>query len=479
MYIIKKLVIAIALTFPAVVFAQTSPQVPFPSAQQLTSELEALKAKTKALEDQVTQINEKAVETEAKNEEAQAEFNRVKVTSEAMEDALELSGLKGMKISGYIDPTYMYNERQRTGSFTFMKNFGDYNRGGANAAATGSQAGYAYDNAFFGTAFLSFFKEMEGGTKWTLELMPSKSYGDAGGANGTNGNGLSIVNQAFVSVPLSDLNNRFMAGQIGSWMGYEYPMAAGPTMKKTITNNLLFDFTDLTFMTGIGVEHIAGPWDWKVIAGNMNNGRITDHLAPSIHWRFDYSKEEFWGIGGSGVEGKPSSTTNESLAELDAYFIRGLLTVQGQLETGLIKNGAFNGGDAKWNGLSTLVAYRFLPRFEVIGRFDYLNNAANGGGVSSVVFPTGCQTDSTSLCGDYRNGFGPGINSATGLISNPNSGANRAELTLGLDYTMTKNVMLKFELRHDTATQNVFYDVGSNSYVKNNNTLGMSTVASF
>ncbi|MFD2273986.1 hypothetical protein ACFS07_31430 [Undibacterium arcticum] len=71
-----------------------------------------------------------------------------------------------------------------------------------------------------------------------------------------------------------------------------------------------------------------------------------------------------------------------------------------------------------------------------------------------------------SNCGDYRNGFGPGIDNATGLVADPNKGANRYALTLGLDYAMTPNAMLKFEVRHDRATQNTFFDVGSSTFKK-------------
>ena len=49
-----------------------------------------------------------------------------------------------------------------------------------------------------------------------------------------------IVQEASVSVPLTDLQTRFIAGQIPDWSGYEYLQ---PTLNKLITHNLLFDFT--------------------------------------------------------------------------------------------------------------------------------------------------------------------------------------------------------------------------------------------
>ena len=44
-----------------------------------------------------------------------------------------------------------------------------------------------------------------------------------------------------VSVPLTDLQTRFIAGQIPDWSGYEYYLQS--TLNKLITHNLLFDFT--------------------------------------------------------------------------------------------------------------------------------------------------------------------------------------------------------------------------------------------
>jgi hypothetical protein len=406
----------------------------------------------------------------------------MKIKTEAMEDQIEVAGFKGFRISGFIDPTYIYNQRQNTASVVFMKNFSDVNGTGTH---TSQRASYAYDNAFFGTAALRFEKEMEGGTKWLLELMPHKSYGDGGGYNLG-----SLVNQATVSIPVDGLNNRFLAGQFGSFPGYEYQLPAGLQAKKTITNGLLFDFTEPSFFTGFGYEHLEGKWDMKALVGNPNNGRVTDRRSPALHWRVDYAKGEFNGWGASGLHGKTSGNTSINYLETDAYFIRGDWTLQGQLESGQIKNGAFNGGDARWTGLSTLAAYKFTPRVEGIARFDYIKNSANGGGVPSITFGSGCRAQDldadpsgakpmASSCGDYRNGFGPGIDNVTGLINDPNKGANRYALTFGLNFILTPNAVLKFELRRDGASENTFYDVNSKTYKKDNLMFGASTVVSF
>lgn len=465
MHILKKAVIAIALAFPAAAMAQ--------SAQDLKLELDAMKAKIKQLEAMVEAINTKAATVAATDVENQTEFNRMKIKTEAMEDQLEVGGFKGFKVSGFVDPTYIYNQRQNTSSFVFMKNFSDVNGDGAHPS---QNAAYAYDNAFFGTALVRFEKEMEGGTKWLLELMPHKGYGDGGGYNLG-----SIVNQAFVSIPLGGLNDRFLAGQIGSWPGYEYQLTAGPQSKKLITNGLLFDFTAPSFMTGFGYEHLEGKWDIKTIVGNANNGRVTDRKSPTFHWRVDYSKGEFGGWGASGLHGKMSSSTSVNYLEADTYFIRGDWTLQGQLEAGVTKHAAFNGGDAKWMGLSGLAAYKITPRLEGIARVDYIKNSKNGGGVPSVVFPADLVTDPSgaTFMGDYRNGFGPGIDNATGLIADPEQGANRYAATFGLNYAFAPNVLLKFEVRRDASSQNTFYDVSSQTYKKDNTLVGVSTVVNF
>ncbi|NMM29373.1 MAG: DUF3138 family protein [Glaciimonas sp.] len=466
----KKIVLAIAMTFPVAAFAQ--------SAQDLKAELEALKTKVKQLEDMVEKVSAKAdmnAAAGAADGEMKAEFNRVKLNSEAMGEQLEASGFKGLKISGYMDPTYIMNQRQNTSSFVFMKNFGNPNSQGG----PGSGASYAYDNAFFGSALISFEKEMEGGTKWLLELMPHKSGGDGGGYN-TN----SIVNQAFVTIPL-DSGTKFIAGQVGSWQGYEYQRA---DMKKTITGNLLFDFTGPTFMTGVGLDHLDGKWETKAIIGNLNNGRITDRRSPTLHWRVDYSMDEFTGIGAAGVHGKPWSGASLNYGELDAYFTRGNISLMGQVETGQLKSGSFTGEDTNWFGLSALAAYKFTPRLEGLVRGDYIRNQKNGGGTPNLTFPecnqsTGLpQSGSGTLCGDARNGFGPSLTAIQAFNADPSiglKGTNRAALTFGMNYTINSNATLKLELRHDRASQDVFYDVKSGTYKNNNTLLGVSTLVKF
>ena len=65
------------------------------------------------------------------------ELNRIAVKTEGLQDSFADQGLKGLKISGQMDPTYIYNRAQDNASFVFLNN-GD--------------ARYTYDNSYFGMA---------------------------------------------------------------------------------------------------------------------------------------------------------------------------------------------------------------------------------------------------------------------------------------------------------------------------------------
>lgn len=450
---IKQLAAAIAVAFPAIAGAQT--------VQDLQSQIDALKAQMKEMQAAPAQDPEVP----------RLEFFRVREKADALDERIELSGLKGLKISGFLDPTYIINQRQHTGSAVFMKKFGDINRDGS---APGAAVPYAYDNGFFGTGMVRFEKEVEGGAKWVLELMPAKSYGDAAGFNAG-----SLVNQAYITLPSGVGRDKFYLGQIGPWSGYEFQL---PTQKKTITDNLFFDFTEpAAFITGIGYEHYIGvEWDMKATLGNLNNGRVTDRRAPALHWRVDYIPGEYWGIGLSGVVGKTGAATNVRHVDIDAFYMRADWTFQGQIEAGRTKGMSFDGRDSSWTGIGGLVAYKFTPLLEGIVRAEHISNGKHGGGTANLLPGGMCMADSgPTPCGDYRNGFGPGIDNATGLVADPDRGASRSALTVALNYALSSNAMFKFEVRRDFASQNVFYDTGTHRYHKNNTLMGTAVVFSF
>lgn len=457
------LAVALAAAFPAL--AQSNADI-LKELQQLRAKVNELEAKLKAQESKAPAGGAQWGMTP----EQARELNRVAVKTEALEDAVEAQGLKMLKINGYADPTYIYNARQRRGGFQFINNVGD--------------DGYNYDNSYFGAASVDFQKEMDGGTRWRLTLVPNR------GTDSVIGNG-GVVHEASLSVPLGDLQTRFIAGHLPDWSGYEYLQ---PTLNKLITHNLLLDFTLPTSYTGAGMEITRGKWIVKGVMANMNaSKRQASERTPALAYRVDYSRGEFQGFGFAGVHGKAANfradganpvtgedydtrDTRLDLFEFDAYFIRGDLTWQGQLSYGRQRSAAINAHpetgdlrDASWTGLSTLLAYKFIPRWEAIARFDHIRNRKNGGGLLGYTFA------------DDRNGFGPDPTLGCDLewTDACDKGANRSALSLGLSYLLNLNTTLKAEYRIDRANLPVFVDIRTGEYRRSNSLFGASVVVSF
>ena len=158
--------------------------------------------------------------------------------------------------------------------------------------------GYNYDNSSFGSASLDLQKEMDGGTKWRLTLMPNRGAGSSFDGN-------SIVHEASVSLPLGDLKTRLIAGQIPDWSGCEYLPS---TQNKLITHNMLFDFTLPVAYTGAGVDLSSGKWISKIVPANMNASKPqSGERTPVIAYRVDYSRGDYQGFGFAGVHGKATN----------------------------------------------------------------------------------------------------------------------------------------------------------------------------
>jgi hypothetical protein len=218
-----------ALTLVALGVAATLQALPAAaqSNDELLKELRALRERVEQLERQL-QSAPKPGEWGMTPEQVR-ELNRVTVKTEALQDNFTDQGYKGLVIRGQIDPTFIVNQRQRDATFVLLNN-GD--------------ARYTYDNGYFGMAVIDFEKETESGTKWRLTLAPERGTGAVA-------NGGSIVHEATVSLPLSDLQTRLWLGQIPDWTGYEYTL---PADNKLITHNLLFDLVAPTSFTGAGTQ---------------------------------------------------------------------------------------------------------------------------------------------------------------------------------------------------------------------------------
>lgn len=502
MYPLKKIAAAIALAIPVAAMAHDSKESKPNSKPESRSEsrsesaalkehirlLEARLAKIEGASEQSKTIADKALQQadqasavarknaaeleklNANNVDA-AEFNRIRIKTEAQEDAAETSGFKNLKFSGYIDPSYIYNRNAKTSSFVFLNN---------NSPVNGSAESYGYDNTFFGSAMLNLEKELEGGSKFKFSLMPSK--GTASGYNFGN-----LVHEATASVPLGTQSTRLIAGQFADWTGYEYTPA---TQNKLVTHNLLFDFSAGSFYTGAGLELSRGKWTSKILFANLNSARI-DHASvktPALTYRVDYAMNEFSGLGFSGIHAGFDDHIQFGrldLVEVDGYFARGNWSFQGQI--GLGRQGAtptngYSADKASWIGLSTLASYKVLPQLEAIARFDFINNSKDGGGIFGATFGGVCKDRAgmDANCPDGRNGFGSGMvfDGSQWLVDDPSRGSNRSALALGLNYALLPGVNLKAEVRYDRSSARVFKDADA-QYRRDNQVIVLSTVLSF
>ncbi len=387
------------------------------------------------------------------------DLNRTIIKAEALEDSLETAGLKGLKISGYMDPTYIYDQNANRAGFQFLSS--DF-------------TGYS-DTPFFGNATIAFTKETDDGTIYNLQLQPL--------------NGNMDITAASVSIPLSDRQTRLIAGKVLDWSGYEY---ADPVKSALITHNLLFDFTLPVAYTGAGLDVSTGGWQLRTMLANVDSAKASEGKnAPAWVYRFDYWPEEFWGVGFAGLVGKADNwndcvdadceiagKSTAVLFEMDGYYNRGNWTLGGQLSYGTQKDAANDGvSDAKWAGVSTTVGYFVTPRLQFLVRGDYINNEKNGGGLFTY---TGYNDGAGGPYADTVNGIGMDEKASADCDAGEEcKGANRYAVSLGLKYALNPNAWLKFEYRYDGANQDVFYDVKNDEYKKNNNVVGTALVVFF
>jgi hypothetical protein len=517
---LKQMAVAVALVFPLAAGAETN--------AQLQSEIDALKAEVNELKAMIKQQVQtpapRQAETPAPAAEAvsPSDFAQIQVKVDALEDGQSTAGMKGLRISAGMDPTYIYNRAKGTSSFAFLNNFGNIN---------GSGEVFSYDNSFFGTAYLDFQKEMEdNGTKFRLTLMPSKSVG-SGFAYYS-----SIVHEASASIPLTDKQTRMLVGQFPDVSGYQpfintYSGQNAITSNQLfpgfgeffITKNILFDFAAPFAYTGIGTDIVRGPWEvraWLANFGTARNdvntcpaatastvdangvflagtGNIAcsprPQIAPMFIYNATYAKEEFWGYEFTGFEGNTNNwiaggTSRLDSFEIDGWFTRAEFNGNLQFNVGRQKDAAFNGGDSSWWGLSGLVSQRVTNRLTLAGRADYLYNQKNGGGTFAVLttIPSTIDAGNPNLAagtlgqpylGDFYNGFGPGDPNAAGY--DPSKGANRYELSFSATYRLSPYVAVRGEYRHDHATTPAFYFWTDQTFRSSNDVLGLQTIVNF
>lgn len=355
---------------------------------------------------------------------------------DALEKKSSSNPLEGLTISGYIDPTYIYNEDQNISSFFFLN----------------KNAGYRYYQSTFGDVYLDINKKFAGGSSVDIQIMPSRGYGQVSGNN-------NVINAAQLTVPVNDKLS-FIAGQIPAWDGYE--VETSPQML-TVTHNLLYDFSEPGFFTGAGGVYTSGPYTVQALLANTWNTTYNKSFKePTLEYRFSVAPSSALSFGLYGTVGKfpITATTNSTrfFNDFDGTYTTGPWTFNWQFDYGSQTKAAANGGTTTWYGTSLLGNYRFTKLVGATLRYDYLNDKKNGG----------------HIVGDPLDGF---ITDPT----NPNAGTERQALTAALLLYPWKQVIVKFEARHDWANINAFADNSTtpNTFKKSNNTLAAQVVYSF
>ena len=214
--------------------------------------------------------------------------------------------------------------------------------------------------------------------------------------------------------------------------------------------------------------------------------------SNAVHGRLDYALNDYAGVGGTFYRGKLFGN-NLTNVQADFYHNKGDWSFAGQLKYGRWEKAATNGKNAEWIGASMLTGYKFTPRTEGVVRADYLKNSKNGGGMPGNVFrETFVQTDTNgdgifdefddlaiSVLNDPFSGFGPEIDSTTGLANDADKGANRYALTATFNYLLDKNVTLRPKYRLDGASLRTFLNTKDGSYSKTNSLLGLKLLYFF
>ncbi|MBI1835216.1 MAG: DUF3138 family protein, partial [Burkholderiales bacterium] len=108
----------IALSFsalPVVAYAQSNAPVTKNNHTEIAQELSRLQQRISELENAI-----KDKESQGMNPEQERELNRLSVLTDAQVDTNAAMGFKGLKISGYIDPTYIATRNQHRAGFQFL-----------------------------------------------------------------------------------------------------------------------------------------------------------------------------------------------------------------------------------------------------------------------------------------------------------------------------------------------------------------------
>jgi hypothetical protein len=457
------------------------------SAADMQKQIDMLKNQIAELQKMVTAQAQKqaaAPVAAAGDTELKAEVAAMRVKMDAMDDAQQESGFAGLKVSGFMDPTYIFNQRTGRGDFIFLNknDAGDPNNDPSNS--------FGYTNANFGGATLKIEKTFDNEMSAVLKLRPYKSANN------------EWVEEAYAAIPMGGFN--LVVGKRNSFNGYE---SVDSSEQKLVTHNLLYDFGGPLQMIGVGADFSALGMDWMTLAGNMNETRDVhgkENHNRGFHWRGDMEMSEYFGWGISGMHGTLAGEGYNYL-DTDFWYTRGDLNINGQLEASKHQKMAYNGKDAEHWGASLLASYNMGDGWELVGRADYLDEHKNGGssfrsgwdcpdsanfsGVTDISEDdgTGAAYQTATTCGDYASGFGPellygdplALGAGDVWYQNLDKGAKRSSFTFGVNYMLNEWALLKLEVRHDISNNKSFYDWEDKSYKKSNTTFGAQTVVKF
>ncbi|MGB8421309.1 DUF3138 family protein [Paraburkholderia sp.] len=424
----------------------------------------------------------------------QAASQQLKV--DALTDAAQTGPIAGLSVTGYIDPTYLYNRAAGTSSFQFANH----------------ENAYQYYNSTFGDLYLDIKKTFGVGPmapSAEVTLMPNRGAGMYL-MNEHGDSGLNILNTAIATVPLTTTTS-VVAGLMPGLSGYEMQQS---NQMLTLTHNLLYDFSDPGSSIGAGVNYTGDQWAWKFLLGNeqfrtagsvtqtgtnaLGDPITTSNRMPTFTARVDYFRGSQLDVGGSfaiGRETLPSAInpTTGSVSygwggqapngygtffftEADATYTLADVQYNAEIDYGQQQNGAWNGGQAQWYGLSLLAHRKFrLPvvgRMGVTARYDLLVDSKNGGGGGGVAL------NGNGM--DPYNGFGVDVNclSASSNHGFECKGATRQDAALDLLFYPTQQITVKVEYRHDWASHQVFLR-NDGSYAKSNDLLAAQFIYSF
>jgi type II secretory pathway pseudopilin PulG len=422
---------------------------------------------------------------------------------DTLNDAAQTGPLAGLSVTGYIDPTYIYNRAQSSSGFLFANH----------------ESAYQYFNSTFGDIYLDIKKTFGVGPmapSAEITLMPNRGNGITLLTNEHGDIGNNILNTAVINVPVT-AEWTAVFGLIPSFGGYEVQQS---NLMNTLTHNLLYDFSDPGSYIGAGANYTKGDWAWKFFVGNeqyrtygsvtqtgtnaFGDPITTSNKIPTFTGRVDYTANSRLDIGGSINIGRQTLGASQStddagnpvtlygpgglgtssagtflFGEVDMTYTTADLLLNAELDYGQQEHAAFNGGQAQWYGVSLQAHQGFtvptLGRMGWTARYDYLGDHKNGGGGGGIAL------DGSG--GDPYNGFGISRECLANSIGNGGngsdcSGANRQDIALDLLFYPTNQITVKMEYRHDWASQNVFLR-NDGSYSKSNDLFGTQLIYSF